>query len=503
MQIKRGKMLAYMPEQDIATYYKLDGNNVLSEEGIPQTPTELTLKKWRSSFGTEKSPAAVDAKKDAETDDRVPKQYNTMAAIDSAIEGFYNGSISLDDYKAAFNGLMANKDAILAELGKLTKDQLLRRVGKKMYGGSENKPAVCTRTFDAIREAFALRRSYGRNSWTMGPGQYEKYQADNLAALTDLVNSSTAEDLKAFADEIGKTRAARQEKIEAAKDPKTIEDFENAIRMKRAEGLDFNAARMSLTPEQRAEFDRLRGMQTRDERKARADQQKTEVRVASQTTDGQVIETKHTKTGEPLFVVKAAERVERDVYNLWNATAKRMGGHYSSFRGNGAVPGFQFKTRESADAFIAFIGGNAAAAKEVVQERRDSFADDKSQSAVERLNEMADRMDERADESLGRERKANTQRRARFAAAAEAAANAEKAMATTMRRIAEAIANGTRSSSTACARRRRSNTCPRRCGQRRTRKPARSIRATPIRKSIAARIQRRRRPTTPSSRNTP
>lgn len=375
--------------------------------------------------------------------DRVPKQYNTLDAIDTAIEGLYDGTLSIEDYKAAFRGLMANKEAIVAELGKLTKDQLLRRVGKKMYGGSETKPELVTRTFDATRNTFGLRREYGRNSWTMGPGQYEKYVADNLAALTALVEGSAAEDLKAFADEIDKTRAARQEKVEAAKDPKTLEDFENAIRLKKSEGLDFNAARMSLAPEQRAEFDRLRGMKSRDERKARADQQKTEVRVASQTTDGQVIETKHTKTGEPLFVVKAAERVERDVYNLWNATAKRMGGHYSSFRGNGAVPGFQFKTRESADAFIAFIGGNAAAAKEVVQERRDSFADDKSQSAVERLNEMADRMDERADESLGRERKANTQRRARFAAAAEAAANAEKAMATTMRRIAEAIANGT------------------------------------------------------------
>lgn len=56
---------------------------------------------------------------------------------------------------------------------------------------------------------------------------------------------------------------------------------------------------------------------------------------------------------------------------------------------------------------------------------------------------MAERLEEKADESLGRERKANTERRARFAASAEAAANAEKAMAKTMRRIAEAISNGT------------------------------------------------------------
>jgi len=403
---------------------------------------------WFSGFdkAAKKSPA-VDAKKEAETkpEDQAAKQsqYNTMADVDSAITGIYDGTLSLDDYKAAFNGLMANKDAIAGELGKMTIPQLHERFGKQPYGRPEKKGEIVERAFESIRNTFSLRRSYGRNSWTMGPGQYEKYQADNLAALTELVNSSTAEELKSFADEIEKTHAARQEKIEAAKDPKTIEDFENALRLKKSEGMTFAEARMSLTPEQRAEYDRLRGTESRDQRKARADQQKTDVRVAAQTTDGQVVETKHTKTGEPLFVVKAAERVDRDVYSLWNATAKRMGGYYSSFRGNGAVPGFQFKTRENADAFLAFIGGKAEAAKEVVQERRDAFADDKSQSAVERLNEMADRMEERADESLGRERKANTERRARFAASAESAANAEKAMAKTMRRIADAISNGT------------------------------------------------------------
>lgn len=392
-------------------------------------------------------PAAVDVKKEAETKDAIGtlKQYNTMADIDTAIEGLYDGTLSLDDYKAAFRGLMANNESIVAELGKLTKDQLYRRVGKKMYGGSETKPELVTRTFNAIREAFGLRRSYGRNSWTMGPGQYEKYIADNLAALTSLVEGSTDEDLKAFADEIGKGRASRQEKIDAAQDPKTLEDFENAIRLKKAEGLDFNAARMSLTPEQRAEFDRLRGTQTRDERKARADQQKTEVRVAAQTTGAQIVEGTHSKHGYPIWSVQLADRVDGDSYKTLLSTAKRMGGNYVNqmqARMWKTVWGFQFRDSASAEAFMKLAAGDKADAESAIQERRDAFADDMSQSAVERLNEMADRMEERAAESLGRERKANTERRARFAASAESAANAEKAMATTMRRIAGAIESG-------------------------------------------------------------
>ena len=374
--------------------------------------------------------------------DSMPRQYNTMDDLDSAIEGLYDGTLSPDDYKSAFRGFVANKEAIAADLNKLTKDQLYRRIGKK-YGGSETKPEAISRALDTIQETFALRRSYGSNSYTMGPGMYEKYKADKLAALTQLVEESTAAALKEFSDEVAKTRSARQEKLEGAKDPKTIEDFDTALRLKKSEGMTFAEARMSLTPEQRAEYDRLKGMQSRDERKARADQQKTDIRVAATTAEGQIVETKHTKTGEPLFVVKAAERVARDVYNQWNMTAKRIGGWYSSYRGNGAVPGFQFKTRENADAFLAFIGGNAEQAQEAVQARRDAFVDDKSQSAVERLNEMADRLDGRADESLGQERKANTARRARFAAAAEATANADKAMAQTMRNLAAAIESGT------------------------------------------------------------
>ena len=120
-------------------------------------------------------------------------------------------------------------------------------------------------------------------------------------------------------------------------------------------------------------------------------------------------------------------------------TAKRLGGWYSAFRGNGAVPGFQFKTRENADAFLKFLGGDVADAKEAVQERRDSYADDKKQSAVERLTEMADRLEESAAEDLGRERKVNTNRRAGMAARAESAARSQEALAKTMRNIAGAI----------------------------------------------------------------
>lgn len=369
-------------------------------------------------------------------DDRVPqKPQGFVATHKDLFERLRDGNATLDEYKAGFATIADNKDVVMAELAAMTKDKLLEFAGSRYK--NDKKDAVIRGAWYGLTGDFQIGRGL---SYGMGKDAHDN-------AIRAMVDGTTQGDIDEYA---GAVKAQRDEyssrlkqMVEAAKDPKTLEDFDDFIRMQKADGMTFAEARMKLTPEQRAEYDRLKGIQSRDERKARADQQKTDIRVAATTAEGQIVETKHTKTGEPLFVVKAAERVERDVYNHWNTTAKRLGGWYSSFRGSGAVPGFQFKTRENADAFLSFIGGNAERAQEAVQARRDAFADDKSQSAVERLNEMAERMEERADESLGRERKENTDRRARMAANAEAAANSEKAMATTMRRIAAAISDGT------------------------------------------------------------
>jgi hypothetical protein len=64
-------------------------------------------------------------------------------------------------------------------------------------------------------------------------------------------------------------------------------------------------------------------------------------------------ETKHTKTGDDLYVATFKNRVERDTYSNANSLAKRFGGYYSAFRGKGAIPGFQFKTAEAREAFVA------------------------------------------------------------------------------------------------------------------------------------------------------
>jgi hypothetical protein len=301
--------------------------------------------------------------------------------------------------------------------------------------------------FNAMLETYALGRKYGSSSFIMSSGGLRAHQLAQEKALRELVANTTQADLAARAAEIKAAReevkARREAAASALENPQTLQDYRGFMRHWMEKGDTSDAAFLRLTPEQRQQYDALEAESTREAReKAKADARVAAVRSAGGTTAGEVIATKHTKHGHDLFVVQLADRVAREDYETLNASARRLGGNYSSFRGNGAVPGFQFRTRESAEAFQKLVAGDTAAAREVAQSRRDAFEDDKSQTAVERLRAMADAIDAGADEQLSRERKVNTVRRAQMAGAAEEAARNGKAFASTMRNLAAAIEAG-------------------------------------------------------------
>jgi len=75
-------------------------------------------------------------------------------------------------------------------------------------------------------------------------------------------------------------------------------------------------------------------------------------------------ETIHAKTKGKLFVATPDQRVERDVYDQMASAAKAQGGYYSSFKGNGAIPGFQFKSAEARQAFLDGMAGKGGLAEQ-------------------------------------------------------------------------------------------------------------------------------------------
>jgi hypothetical protein len=366
-------------------------------------------------------------------------------AIEDSISA---GTLALGDYKAAFAELDANQDAVQAELQKLTKAELLK-AGGSMFAyrmKDDKKESIVQAAYQKMLDTYALGRNYGPSSFFLSAESIAKNKADKAQALRDLVANTTDEDLAARAAEIKGDRdefkAKREAAAQALANPKSLDDFRAFMRHWMEKGEASEAAYLRLTPEQRRSYDSMEAEQTKDSREAAKRRAKVSVVSAGNTTAGEVIATKHTKHGHDLYVVQLAERVERDDYETLNGSAKRLGGSYSSYRGGGAIPGFQFRTREAAEAFQKLVGGDTAQAQRLAEQRRDAFEDDKSQSAAERLRTMADALDERATEALVVDRKVNTSRRARFAASAEAAARGQQALAGTMRNIAQAIDDG-------------------------------------------------------------
>ena len=370
----------------------------------------------------------------------------TVDAHFETVRSLNEGTATTEAYQAGYKAVREGEESIKLELNSLTKAELLRTLGPMYVVRPDDKKADYVNSlYDAMVRQYALGKEFGPRSYFMTRDGLQNYKKLKAEALDALVAGQTAEDLEVYAAERKQASEERQAKRAATmagiENPKTVEDFRNFIRFHKAEGKDFQQARMLLNPEQRAEYDKLEAALTRGSRKQAQDDRR-DVRVAGQTVDGNIIATKHTKKGHDLFVVQLAERVSREDYETLNTSAKKMGGYYSSYRGGGAVPGFQFTERAEADAFVKLAQGDKSEASAVAAERRDAFADDRSQTAVQRLSEMADRLEQIADESLGRERKTNTQRRAGQAASAEAAARGGKAMAQTMRNIAESIEAG-------------------------------------------------------------
>jgi len=396
----------------------------------------------RPETRAEAQPAAPDP---VESAPEVPT--SRVAQIRATLDDLRGGTVRLQEYRAAFDLLTSHPELVTTELAAMTKDALLDMLNPYSRGRlkSERKAEVVAATYRALRESFALGKDYGPNSYVLATGAAQRHEEAKLAALRELVEAHTEADLAAYANEIQQAReeaaARRTERLESLQNPQSLEDFQNFMALHQREGKTRTEARALLTTEQRVAFDALQAESSWAARKG-SSRSDTPIQAAGQKVDAEIISTTHTQKGHDLFVVRLGERVPREDFNALNSAAKRMGGYYSSFRGAGAVPGFQFKDRDTAQAFVQLANGDATAANEAAESLRDAFADDRSQTAVQRLQEMADRLEERADEALAMERKANTSRRARMAASAEAAARADKAMAKTMRNIAAAIDAG-------------------------------------------------------------
>lgn len=349
----------------------------------------------------------------------------TLADRKALVSRILNGAISPEELREAFAAFKASIPAIKAELAGVKKGDILKMLDPmsayRLKG--ERKDRIVESAVDNLARGFLPGRSM---EWS--PMSETMFQA-----IERSLSKVTVETIQAFADDVAQARQNRREEIEATlkavKDPVTLEDFQTFERLK---------GRDSLSIEQKARFDDLLAEKQREKGQAAI---LAPLTVVETVTVGPLSmdlhATRHTKTGEPIWVVSLDQRVERETYDELNSKAKQLGGWYSSYRGNGAIPGFTFKNEETARSFMAFREGDVAKPISLEEPKVEKAA-----RVSSKLTEMAQQMKEQATDDMNQPRKTHTHRYASMADRAERGARAKLAMAQTMENLADAIQSG-------------------------------------------------------------
>jgi hypothetical protein len=81
------------------------------------------------------------------------------------------------------------------------------------------------------------------------------------------------------------------------------------------------------------------------------------VNTATKNDIAEVVKGFHAKAQRDTYVLKLNKQISSADFNEVRLITKQLGGYYSNFKGNGAIPGFQFETMEAAQQALAAITG--------------------------------------------------------------------------------------------------------------------------------------------------
>ncbi|WEE27748.1 LPD38 domain-containing protein [Aeromonas hydrophila] len=353
----------------------------------------------------------------------------------------FSGEMEFSEFQAMSRSALDNAPSLRAELEKKTKQDLLDQMSRFNAARYKNdkKAVVVEAAYNQLIGDLRWAANGDGNtiSETYAIGGARQSIEERVAKALD---GLTPERYQQFVNkqraDVAKRDAELAATKEALRDPQTLEQFKTFLKYR---SLD------KLTPEQRARYEDLIAASNLDKR-----DQANEVKAATAVTptaSGDIIKTKHTKSGEDLFVVQMGDRVDRDTYNQINAHAKKLGGWYSSYKVGGAVPGFQFKDEAKATEFRGWLTGQGAAsaapsAEAAPTEVTDPDQDNSKSKQVETLRTRAKTLRDKATAALNAERKENTNKRMTEAANARANAESELHFAGLLDAIADGIESG-------------------------------------------------------------
>lgn len=382
---------------------QMDRRFVLHTEATGTSPRLWAIQGHR--YKAEKTPPSEPA---PATEGAAPL---TVADHIETVKALRSGQLTAQQIRDSFERLASNEAAIKAELGKRSIKELAPR-----GAGGLSKAKLIDAIFNQMLDRYIVGETL---SWSPFSESKIEAQRRQLANLTD----------ESLAEIKAKAQAAIEARDKALSNPETLEEFSRFVASK---GED------ALTPEQQARWDdlvaeRRRSLKQEDEARNAVVQQVQ----GPEGLDMDIQEGFHAKKQQPVYVAVLNQRVERDKYKELESAAKRLGGYYSAFRGQGAIPGFQFPTKEAAERFRSALSGSVDLSGDLAARR-----EAQTLAAADRLADRAEDISATAGDSLGRDRLANTARRARHAAAAEEDARREQAFAGTLANISEAIGSG-------------------------------------------------------------
>lgn len=338
-------------------------------------------------------------------------------AYRSFMESVANQTATVSEIKADAESLVKNKDAIIAKMSdrKFTK-AMLQEITHSPRSDLK-KPQMVKSAYERMLAAHVM----GDATFTIfgGSKTYEQQ-------MMEKINKQTQADIDAAYEKQREYRAQMKQRkdefVKSLSNPETLPEFKEFIRVR---GKD------KMSPEQLAAYDELVA-------ESMAEVKPEVIKAEAEAVTTERAQTKHTKTGADLFVVKMVGRVPKEQFRELSGKAKQLGGYYSSYSKGDAIPGFQFKTVEAADQFEQLLSGKDVDKSDFAEAK----AEVKQSKNADKLLNMAEKMEAKATEEINRPRQSNTARRASMAANATERAEKQLALAKTVRNIAVKLQEG-------------------------------------------------------------
>lgn len=352
----------------------------------------------------------------------------TIAEISAFDDQFYSGRVchTVPEIQDLFERIVRDKDHLINELKAMTIAQLERTFPTFR---KENKADKVQDSYRSLLKGPAFF-TVGTSSMLSTMAWHEKDLVHELRGkLAKLTHEQLIIKFEHIKSEQQKKLAQYENELKALESPETLADFKIFLKKKSI---------FDLAPTQLQQFDLLACAESRE---IRDDEFSRKAMVSSlKVGTGLIyIETIHTRDKYPLFVVQLTSRVERSLYLEARERAHKLSGWYSSYSKDGAVPGFQFKDKQSAEAFIQLCqGGNSIS----IRDKLLAFEEEKSLTKSEKFIRSGQLRIDRGTASLNKPRKENTARRAGMAARAEELARQEIAQGNTLINLGRAVEQG-------------------------------------------------------------